>query len=65
MKTEEYQRLIRTLNDVHESDEAVVVTIMRGNKEITVATFGDLRELQQLKLWMQDWLGTFQKGGRK
>lgn len=65
MKTEEYQRLIRTLNDVHESDEAVVVSIMRGNKEITVATFGDVRELQQLKLWMQDWLGAIQKGGRK
>ena len=65
MKTEEYKRLVRTLNDVHESDEAVVVSIMRGNKEITVATFGDVRELQQLKLWMQDWLGAIQKGGRK
>lgn len=65
MKTEEYQRLVRTLNDVHESDEAVVVTIMRGNKEIAVSTFGELRALQQLKMWMQDWLGTFQKGGMK
>lgn len=65
MKTEEYQRLVRTLNDVHESDEAAVVTIMRGNKEITVATFGEVRSLQQLKMWMQDWLGTIQKGGRR
>lgn len=65
MKPEEYKRLIRTLNDVHESDEAAVVTIMRGNKEITVATFGEVRDLQQLKMWMQDWLGAFQKGGRK
>ena len=53
MNLEDYQRLIRTLNDVHVEDEACIVVVQRKNK----GTFGDVRPLTALKAWVFKWLG--------
>lgn len=57
MNLEDYQRLIRTLNDVHVEDDACIVIVQRKNKEITVGTYGEVRPLTALKAWAFKWLG--------
>ena len=57
MNLEDYQRLIRTLNDDRVEDEACVVVVQRKDKEITVGTYGDVRPLTALKAWTFKWLG--------
>lgn len=57
MNLEDYQRLIRTYNDVHDEVEACILIVQRKNKEITVGTYGEVRPLTALKAWAFKWLG--------
>lgn len=49
MKTAEHSRLIRRMNEIHESDQAAVLFVLDCGGEMKVNTFGEPAPLADLK----------------
>lgn len=56
MKTEDYQRLIRRMNEIPPEADAAVLVVKKG-VDVVVTTAGDPNPLIRLKDWMYKWLG--------